>query len=196
MGTANSVTVNGSTVQAPFAVSDAWIRLFLEQNPKYNTASITYPKFRQLFAQANTEYDGLIGINNPNLSPFRAAGGKMITWQGLADDLVFSEGTLNYYKEVEKAVGGKDASDFYRLFLAPGAGHCYSEAGPTPKDALVELVAWVEHGVPPESLAAELIGPGGAPVTRNICRYPLVSRYDGKGDPNSASSYACATGFR
>ena len=196
MGTANSVDINGNTVGSPFAVSDFWIKLFLERNPEYDTTSITYEKFRQLFAQANAEYQSILGINNPNLSPFRAAGGKMITWQGLADDLVFSEGTLSYYQAVDRAVGGNGASDFYRLFLAPGAGHCYSEAGPIPTDALVELVAWVEHGIPPESLSAQLVGPGDVSVTRKICHYPLVSRYDGKGDPNSASSYACANSFR
>ena len=81
------------------------------------------------------------------------------------------------------------------LFLAPGAGHCYIEAGPIPTDALVELVAWVEHEIPPESLPAQLIGPGNAQVTRKICRYPLVSRYNGKGDPNSSSSYTCENSF-
>ena len=193
MGTANTVTANGITRGVPFAVSDAWIRWFLKQDSAYNTSSITYAKFRQLFSQANAEYDQLIGINNPNLAPFKAAGGKMITWQGLADDLVFSEGTVNYYQQVNKVVG--DPSDFYRLFLAPGAGHCYSEAGPTPTDALVELAAWVEHGIVPETLAAQLEGPEDTIVTRNICRYPLVAKYDGKGEPSSAASYSCAKSF-
>lgn len=120
----------------------------------------------------------------------------MITWHGLADNLVPVDGTINYYQQVEKAVGQDCTSDFYRLFLAPGAGHCYSEAGPVPTDALVELVAWVENGIAPETLSSQFIGPGGATVTRNICRYPLVSRYDGTGDPMSASSYSCATSFR
>ena len=194
MGTANTANVNGSTVGVPFEVCDAWIRLFLEQNPNYDTSAITYTKFRQLFAQANIEYDSIIGINNPDLSPFQAAGGKMITWQGLADNLVFSEGTVKYYKEVREVTRG-DVSDFYRLFLAPGAGHCYSEAGPAPPDALVELVAWVEHGVAPETLLASTTGPGNVTVKRNLCRYPLVSKYNGVGDPDAVSSYTCTTSF-
>lgn len=180
----------------PFPVADSFIKFFLEKNPRYNTSSITYSEFNQVFAQANNEYNSVIAINNPDLSAFRAAGGKMITWQGLADNLVFSEGTVKYYQQVEKAVGKESTADFYRLFLAPGAGHCYGQSGPIPTDVLAPLVDWVEKGIAPETLPAQLIAPGPVEVTRNLCRYPLVSRYDGKGDRNSASSYTCATSFR
>ncbi|KAI9879289.1 MAG: hypothetical protein M1830_009019 [Pleopsidium flavum] len=192
---ANTTTVNGSRVGVPFPVSDSWIRYFLEENPNYNTSLITYSKFRQLFAQSNVEYNDVIGTNDANLSRFRAAGGKMITWHGLADNLILPDGTINYYQQVEEAIGKNRTSDFYRLFLAPGAGHCVSSAGPVPTDPLGALVAWVENGTVPETLPAEMVGPGNATLTRNICRYPLVSRYDGEGDPDSASSYTCATSF-
>ncbi len=28
-------------------------------------------------------------------------------------------------------------------------------------------------------------------ASRPMCRYPLTPRYDGKGDPNEAASFAC-----
>jgi Tannase and feruloyl esterase len=195
LGLANTVTRFGVTRGVPFPVADTFIKFFLEENAEYNTSSITYDKFNQLFAQANEEYNSVIGINDPDLSAFRDAGGKMITWHGMADNLVSSEGTIKYYQEVENTVGQDVTPDFYRLFLAPGAGHCYSQNGPIPTDVLAPLVDWVESGVAPETLAAQLVGPGNVDVTSNICLYPLVQRYDGEGDPNSASSYTCATSF-
>ena len=196
MGTANTATYNGITVGAPFQVADYWIKLFLNRNPSYNTSTITYPHFRDLFIQSNLEYENIIGINNPDLSRFRAAGGKMITWQGLSDDLVFPEGTLKYYQLAGRFSQGGDIQDFYRLFLAPGAGHCYSAAGPMPDDPQTSIVNWVEKGIAPKILNATVLGPSGPVATRKICAYPLVSKYDGKGDVNSAASYACASSFQ
>jgi hypothetical protein len=91
-------------------------------------------------------------------------------------------------------MGGKSAvNDFYRLYFAPVVNHRGGGYGPVPTDPLDALVAWVEHGTAPETLLARYVDVDGAVVNHNICRYPLVSRYNGKGDPNSASSYNCAT---
>jgi hypothetical protein len=48
----------------------------------------------------------------------------------------------------------------------------------------------VEHGTAPTTLPAAT-----ATTTRNLCRYPLVSRYDGRNDPDAASSYRCAHSY-
>jgi len=193
---AYTITSNGTIVGMPFAISDSWIRYFLEKDPNYNTSSITYLEYAQLFAQSNAEYEGVIGTNNPDLSAFRAAGGKMVTWHGLADPLIFPNGTVHYYEQVKRTMGGATAvNDFYRLFLAPGVAHCGGGNGPAPTNPLDAVVAWVEQGKAPDILSAEVADASGALVTRDICLYPLVSHYDGKGDTKSASSYSCATSF-
>ncbi|OBT56116.1 hypothetical protein VE04_04156 [Pseudogymnoascus sp. 24MN13] len=187
---------NGTTIGAPFPISDSWIRYFLKRNPNFNTSAITYLDYSLLFAQSNSEYERVIGTNNPDLSAFSATGGKMITWHGLSDPLIFPEGTLKYRQWVERAMGGRSAVDkFYRVFFAPGVGHCGMGSGPVPMDPLDALVAWVERGTAPETLAAATTDASGATVTKNICRYPLVSRYNGNGDPKSAASYSCASSF-
>jgi Tannase and feruloyl esterase len=38
-----------------------------------------------------------------------------------------------------------DVSDFYRLLLAPGVGHCMGGSGPVPTDPLAAVVAWVKR---------------------------------------------------
>ncbi|OQV07800.1 hypothetical protein CLAIMM_12174 [Cladophialophora immunda] len=136
-----------------------------------------------------------MGTMNANLSAFRAAGGKMITWQGLADNLIMPNGTMEYFSRV-KALD-QNVTDFYRVFFAPGVGHCGGGgSGPIPDDTLMALRKWVENGTAPEVLP----GSSGFKVNgtirhQNLCLYPLVSKYNGKGDPTSASSFTCAKNF-
>ena len=119
-------------------------------------------------------YNSIMGTDNPDLTAFRARGGKMITWHGLSDQLIFRNGTIDYRKRVEVAMGGNGAvNQFYRTFLAEGVGHCMRGTGPAPVDSLSALVAWVEEGMVPEVLYAESMDGSD---TRNPCPWRLVSR--------------------
>ncbi len=58
---------------------------------------------------------------------------------------------------------------------------------------MTALETWVEKGVAPE----KLIGTGVTgtepqqPLTRPLCVYPKVVRYNGSGDTNSAANFSC-----
>ena len=94
-------------------------------------------------------------------------------------------------------MGGAAATDsFARLFLAPGAQHCASAVGPAPADPLAAVVSWVEHGQAPGSILGTVTDPSTGVVTssRPLCAYPLSSRYNGSGNPNTAASYHCVRG--
>ncbi|MBV9650895.1 MAG: tannase/feruloyl esterase family alpha/beta hydrolase [Pseudonocardiales bacterium] len=184
---------DGTRHGAPFAVAADWIKYFLKRRPGFDTSSIGYGEFEQLFQQSGTQYHAVIGTDNPDLSAFRDAGGKMITWHGLADRLISPQGTIDYRRRVEAAMGGTGATDqFYRVFLAPGVDHCSGGTGSVPTDPLAAVVDWVEHGHAPETLPAATTSTAGRPVTRNLCSYPQLSHYIGHGDPDSAGSYTCA----
>ncbi|MEV4010750.1 tannase/feruloyl esterase family alpha/beta hydrolase [Nonomuraea angiospora] len=186
---------NGERVGAPFPVPAAWVATFLKRQPAYDLSTITYAEFAKLFEQSQTEYDAIIGTDDPGLSAFRGSGGKLLTWHGQADQLIPAQGTVDYRRRVELAMGGaRRVDDFYRLFLAPGVAHCAGETstGPKPADALGALTAWVEQGKAPQTLKAAITDSSGKTVTRELCRYPLVSRYSGHGDPADAGSYDCA----
>jgi feruloyl esterase len=174
-----------------FPVSDLWIRYFLKQAPTFDTSKITYRQFADLFRQSQAQYGQLIGSDDPDLAAFRRSGGKLLSWHGQSDQLIFPQGTVDYRKRVDRTVGGK-VDDFYRLFLAPGVGHCGGGAGPVPTDPLGALVKWVENGKAPATLSAAFTDATGKHVTRNLCRYPLVSKYLGHGDPADAANYRCA----
>jgi hypothetical protein len=180
---------NGNLSAPGFSVAVHWVQSFVEKQPVFDTSKLTYAQYTDLFRQSVKEFDDVIGTSDPDLSAFRRAGGKLLTFVGTADQLIPPGGTLQYRQQVERRMGDTDrVNDFYRLFLAPGVQHCGGGVGPQPNDALGALVNWVEHGKAPAILPATTTD-GSA--TRNLCPLPQVSRYIGFGDPKLASSYRC-----
>lgn len=173
---------------SPFAISSDWIRRFVLQDPSFDLTTLDHKALDRVFSLSKERYNDIISTDNPDLSAFKQAGGKMITWHGLSDTLIFPKGTEQYYKRVEE----KDPSvrDFYRFFKAPGVHHCSGGVGPVPVDPLSQVVDWVENGVVPETVDA-LAADGRR---RNLCQYPLVSVYKG-GDVKDAASYRCEEGY-
>jgi feruloyl esterase len=196
-GLAATTTTNGVTTGDAFPVAVAWLGTWLQKNPSWNWQTLTYAQFDRLFQQSVREFSDVIATDNPDLSGFRHDGGKIVIWHGLADQLIFPQGTINYYQRVQRAMGGPAATDsFARLFLASGARHCASAAGPAPAPGplLDAVVNWVEHGQAPASILGTITDPATGAVTasRPVCLYPEFAEYTGQGSPDSASSYVCA----
>ncbi|WP_328618213.1 tannase/feruloyl esterase family alpha/beta hydrolase [Amycolatopsis sp. NBC_00355] len=169
-----------------FPVAVQWVQSFLEKQAGFDTSTLTYAQYTALFRQSVREYDDVIGTAGPDLSAFRRAGGKLLTYVGSDDQLIPPGGVLRYHAEVEHEMG--DVDGFYRLFVAPGVEHCGGGRGAAPVNPLGALVGWVEHGKAPATLAAATTD---GKQTRDLCVYPRVSRYTGHGDPAVASSYRC-----
>lgn len=120
------------------------------------------------FAASNFDFDrdpprlkrdfAFLDATNSDLSAFRAAGGKMIMWHGMADTLVVPSQSVDYYDRVVKRMGGaKNVQKFFRFFLAPGLGHCWeipSANAPEEFDPLTSIEDWVERGKAPEQILA------------------------------------------
>lgn len=143
---------------------------------------------------------------NPDLRKFKAAGGKLISYQGGNDALEIPGAVFAYYETVEKSMGGRAATqDFFRLFTIPGMNHCTGGEGAFAVDYLSYLEAWVEPGHAPDVMVGArseglqkyeswfLKGPldPGTPVffTRPVYPYPLYAKCKGKGDPNKAENF-------
>ncbi|MFD9596463.1 DUF6351 family protein [Kitasatospora sp. NPDC059973] len=184
----------GERVGTPFPVPAAWVSTWLKKQPAFDLTTLTTGRFAQLFRQSEAEYDRIIGTDDPDLSGFRKAGGKLLTWHGSADQFIPAAGTVQYRERVEQRMGGaKKVDDFYRVFLAPGASHC----GLLGQGAdLAALIAWVEHGEAPRTLPATLPTADGRTVTRDLCAYPLVPRYQGHGDTADAADFRCGPATR
>lgn len=178
---------NTQCTAAPSDLLLSWIQYFLAKDPDFTAANMTDADFFAYLQQSEQEYNSMLGTSNPDLSRFRAAGGKIISWHGLADEVIPPNGTAAYYQQALRLDPNVD--EFFRFFEAPGQGHCNGGAGPAPEKALEQLIAWVEEGVVPETLNAT--GTNG--TTGILCPYPSRQTYVG-GDPESAESYSCMPG--
>jgi feruloyl esterase len=171
----------------------------VQQNPPvpagaWDWTTTTYDQYGELFQQSVELFSNVVGADDPDLSGFKEAGGKLVVWHGLADQLIFPQGSIDYYERVLEHMGGKGrTTEFARLFLAPGVAHCSGGPGPQPDSPLDQLVEWVEHGKAPASLDGVIRNPGTGALTatRPICMYPETAAYVGNGDSTAASSFAC-----
>jgi hypothetical protein len=174
-----------------------WFRYFLTQDPTFDGNAVTPARYERFWEQSLEQYGAVIGTDNPNLTAFRDRGGKAIVWHGWADQLISAEGTVDYYTRVQQEMGGaKKTSEFIRLFMAPGVGHCAGGTGPTPTGLLEAILAWVEEGKAPETIVATRRDQSGA-VTRSrpLCQYPQVAKYKGSGSTDDAANFTCSNGF-
>jgi feruloyl esterase len=197
-GLDNTVTTSGgTTTPAAFPISVQWFQDWLAQNPELDWQTITFDQFLEFFQQSISEFGFPIATDDPNLTGFRGAGGKIVIWHGTSDQLIFPEGTVDYYNRVVQTMGGPEQTGrFARLFIAPGAQHCTSAAGPAPADPLGAVVNWVEHHrAPDELLGTRTDASGNVVMTRPICVFPLVARFKGHGSVNDAANFECRKTF-
>lgn len=193
-GIANTeCTSSGQCTGSPFTISSDWIKYFVQKDPEFDITKITDEEYERIIRQSHNQYASILGTADPDLTDFRQAGGKMITWHGLIDELIFPNGTYEYYERVLKV--DPNAADYYRFFPAPGIEHCRGGIGPFPSTALESLVRWVENGEIPEVLnGTSLPLADGTIRTAPLCPYPLVAAYKG-GDIHEATSFRCEESF-
>jgi Tannase and feruloyl esterase len=188
---------DGTTTPAAFPLMVSWFQNWLAQNPGLDWRTIPFDQYLEFFQQSVSEFGFPIATDDPNLTGFRGAGGKIVIWHGTYDTLIAPQGTVDYYRRVVQTMGGLEQTDrFARLFLAPGAQHCGGAAGPAPDDPFGAVVSWVEHHQAPGQLLGTVTNASGDVVmTRPICAFPLVARFKGHGSVNAASNFVCSKTF-
>lgn len=131
-----------------------------------------------------------------DLDTFKRWGGKLLTFVGANDQLIMPRGVINYYRQMAFRYGRYNEPDFerlqefYRLFRAPGVGHCGGGAGPQPQNLFEALVNWVENGQAPDQILSQ-ITTGGVTRTRPLCPYPQTAIYNGSGSTDVAANFHC-----
>jgi hypothetical protein len=180
----------------PFGISADHIRYWLERDQTFDWHKLNYSGFEAEFQKSRAIFNRVIGTDDPDLHQFRRDGGKVLMWHGLSDQLIFPEGTIDYYERVLDKTGGlKETQSFARLFLAPGVGHCGGGSGPNSFDMFGELVKWVEMGQAPEQITASLTQNNQIVRSRPLCAYPKVATYTGSGSTNDAKNFVCELPF-
>ncbi len=147
-----------------------------------------------------------LNAGDPDLSEFKANGGKLIIYQGWNDFPLRPQRAIEHLHNVESEMGGAEATtDFFRLFMVPGMTHCAGGPGAWQTDYVTPLVDWREGGKAPERivgtqpeqkvsfahLAASEASDTGKSFTRPQCVYPKLAQYRGRGDKNDAENYVC-----
>jgi len=153
-----------------------------------------------------------LNATEANLGAFKTRGGKLILYHGWDDPAIAPVNSINYYHSVISAMGRDNADSFVRLYMAPGVQHCgggpgpdsFGEDGPSPmaKDvhhsAQLAIEQWVEGGAAPSEIIATKYAERGpsadVQMTRPLCPYPQIAKYQGTGDSNDAANFACVAG--
>jgi len=139
----------------------------------------------------------LFNAVNPDLSGFKARGGKLIHYHGWSDPDITPLNSINYYESVMRAQGGdvhglRNTVEFYRLFMVPGMWHCQGGPGTTNFDMIEPLDRWADKGVAPDKVIASHVTNGVIDRTRPLCPYPQEAQWNGTGSTDDAANFVCA----
>jgi feruloyl esterase len=90
---------------------------------------------------------------------------------------------------MRETIGAELADGFTRVFMIPGMYHCSGGSGPSDMDVVTAIMKWVENDEAPDSLITTQSDAGQIVASRPVFNYPLISKWDGSGDPALAESY-------
>lgn len=182
----------------PFSVNMNYFKGLVFEDPDWDFRTFDVDRDTRLGIEKTGD---VVDATNPDLRPFKQAGGKMIiamSWNSLA---LPPRQILEYYKSVVQTMGGLEQTrDFARFFAVPGSGGCPGFVRNTDDyKAFDAMLEWVEKGNAPERIIYSHRRPGGdGPMsggevfrTRPTCPWPRVSSYNGSGDINKAENFSC-----
>jgi feruloyl esterase len=130
-----------------------------------------------------------VSATNPDLSAFRARGGKLLLAHGWSDPALSARSTIEYFNAVQRRT--PHASSFTRLFLMPGVLHCGGGSGCDDVDYAGVIRRWVDQGEAPSRIIARKLRGTQVVRTHPLCAYPMTARYNGTGSTDDAAAFTC-----
>ncbi|GAP91338.2 putative tannase and feruloyl esterase [Rosellinia necatrix] len=189
-GVAATDCTSGTCTGAPSILGQQWLELFIARNPGFDFSNLTHAEFDRFFRASGQMYRSMIGTGDADLRDFKNAGGKLVTFHGMNDNIIPPGGTKQYYDAVAEVI--PDVHDFYRVFEVPGLGHCFGGASGTPTGLFAQLRRWVEDGAAPDQTAVDVTDLAGATQHRIVCAYPQRAEpVQGCADPAAADCWTC-----
>ena len=188
-GTQGVFGITPATTGAPTLFGEQINRYWVHRDPFFNWRSISEEQFLLEQSNLTAKFSQYIGSDSPDLHKFKGSGGKMIVSYGNLDQIIPPNGHYNYMQRLFARMGGvSKTQDFYRYYVFPNATHC-GGAGMTTNVLFQALVNWVENGVAPDYMVAQV----NATRTRKVCMYPNTSVYTGSGSTDDQASFYCRT---
>ncbi|KAL3442361.1 Tannase/feruloyl esterase [Aspergillus insuetus] len=183
---------SGSRTCSPASLTDpltplSWWKTFVLKDNDANVTILTHAQYDQLYLTLKKVLVP-VAATEPRITEFQRAGGKMLTFHGLADDAITPESTLHYFQEVSSALD--NVGNFYRYYRVPGLKHCAGGSGGQPIRLFDQLRAWVENGTAPGASPVTVTLPSNATMEQLICPYPQKAVYQ-RGCGRYSSSEAC-----
>jgi hypothetical protein len=137
------------------------------------------------------DISAMLDATDPDLSHFKARGGKIVMYFGWADPALNPLMGVHYYETLTQRMG-PSTTEFFKLYMVPGMFHCGGGVGVSAFDALTPLVEWVEEGTAPQSITGARVVDDKVVRTRPLCPYPQVAKYKGSGSIDDASNFVCS----
>lgn len=174
------------------AFYDQWMKYFVARDANFDGLAVD-PQAPGIWQARISALSALQDNNLTDLRQFSKRGGKLIILHGLADALVSSQSTAQYFQRLENTMGKSKVKKFARYYQVPGYGHALSPTFNATFDVVSALEQWAEAGVKPKKLiTTDKTGVPGR--TRPLCDFPKWPKYKGHGDQNLASSFVCKSG--
>ena len=174
----------------PFGIGSDFFKYVVFQDPGWDFKTFSLDTGLARIAKAE---NGVLNAMNPDLSAFKARGGRLIQYHGWSDPQIAPYTSVEYYTSVLKTMGNNKAAvdEFYRLYMVPGMGHCRGGEGASNFDMLTVLEQWVEAGKAPDHVNASRVRNGATDRTRPLCPWPQVATYKGAGSTDDAANFIC-----
>jgi feruloyl esterase len=177
---------------APGALNVEMFKYVAHEDPKWDWRTFDMDRDTALADRKA----GYMNAMDPDLSAFKAHGGKLLMYHGWNDGAsggaISPLNSINYYTSVLEKMGPHQ-ENWLRLFMAPGMAHCGGGPGPNQFNALAAVERWRESGIAPDQMYASHVTNNRVDMTRPLCPYPQVAVYQGTGSTNDAGNFACKT---
>jgi feruloyl esterase len=163
-------------------------RYLVYQDPAWDWRTFDLDRDAAKANAVNKDVDEL----DPHLAPFAKHGAKLLLYHGWADQQVAPGSTIEFYQSaLNLSENSATTSNWMRLFMVPGMGHCSGGEGPDTFDKIGLLEQWVEQGKAPDQIIASHATAGKVDRTRPLCPYPQTARYNGRGSIDDAANFSC-----
>jgi feruloyl esterase len=183
-----------------------FLRNMVFEDPAWTLQDLNFDRDWPL---ARQKVGNAVDADNLTLEAFAERGGKLIVYQGWADQQVPPEAAIAFRDALVKKTAPAQVDGYMRLFMVPGMLHC-SLPGPGPnlvfqendsaetpvqpeRDVLGALQMWVEQGQAPEHFVVRLEDERRRITSSTVlsCREPQSAHYRGSGDAKDAANWQC-----